>query len=131
MSAVQLRIANVDEAGEQVDIDHEMRRYFATVTALWHTDSSYKAVPSFGSVLHGREVPSVGGETWFANMFVAYTALPESLKAKIAGRHMVHSHDLTWVLCPGLTPTTAQQQRDLPAVTHPLVRTHRDGDRAL
>lgn len=126
-----LRIANVDEDGNILRVDHELRRYFATLTALWHTDGSYKAVPSFGSVLHGREVPPEGGETWFANMFAAYEALSDEIKAKIQGRHMVHNHEFTRMICPGLTPTTEQQKHDLPPVTHPLVRTHADGRKSL
>ncbi len=126
-----LRIANVDEDGNILEVDHELRRYFATLTALWHTDGSYKAMPSLGSILHGREVPPEGGETWFANMFAAYEALPDDMKRTIDGRHMVHNHEFTRVLCPGLTPTTEKQKRDLPPVTHPLVRTHPDGRKSL
>ncbi len=126
-----LRIANTDEDGNILEVDHELRRYFATLTALWHTDGSYKAVPSLGSILHGREVPPEGGETWFANMFAAYEALPDEVKETIEGRHMVHNHEFNRLICPGLTPTTDQQKRDLPAATHPLVRTHPDGRRSL
>ncbi len=125
------RVANVDKDGNLLSEEHELRRYFRVLTGLWHTDGSYKAVPSFGSLLHAREVPPEGGETWYANMFAAYEALPEAIKSKIQGRHMVHSHEFTRVICPDLTPTTEQQQRDLPPVTHPLVRAHSDGRKSL
>ena len=42
-----LRIANVDEQGQKLDINHPIQHYFSTLTALWHTDGSYRAVPSF------------------------------------------------------------------------------------
>ncbi|MDP6708377.1 MAG: TauD/TfdA family dioxygenase [Alphaproteobacteria bacterium] len=125
------RVANVDEDGNLLPEEHELRRYFRVLTGLWHTDGSYKDMPSHASVLHGLEVPPEGGETWYANMFAAYEALPEAVKKKIQGRQMVHSHDLNRIICPGLTPTTEQQKRDLPPMTHPLVRTHADGRKSL
>ena len=45
----------------------------------WHSDISYKALPSLGSLLHAQELPSEGGDTLFANMHLAYDTLPEAL----------------------------------------------------
>ncbi|MDP6709441.1 MAG: TauD/TfdA family dioxygenase [Alphaproteobacteria bacterium] len=69
-----LRIGNVDEDGNRIDPNHPTRRYFAILTALWHSDGSYKAIPSLGSALHALEVPPEGGETWFTNLFAAYVS---------------------------------------------------------
>ena len=125
------RVSNVDEHGTRIDPDSEYSRFFTVLTGLWHTDGSYKAVPSMGSTLHALEIPPEGGETWFCNMFAAYEALPDDVKEKIEGRHMVHAQDFTRVTCPGLTPLTTEQRAFVPPVTHPLVRTHGDGRRSL
>ncbi len=126
-----LRVANVDENGEMIDPDHPVRRYFALLTSLWHTDGSYKALPSLGSMLHALEVPPEGGETWFADMAAAFEALPEDLAAAIEGRHMVHSHNHTRLFAPDIAPMTPEDLEYLPPVTHPLVRRHDDGRRSL
>ena len=47
----------------------------------WHTDNSYLAVPAKATLLHGMEIPSHGGRTWFCNMHSVYEALPETLAA--------------------------------------------------
>ncbi len=125
------RVSNVDEDGNRIDPESEYFRFFTVLTGRWHTDGSYKPMPSMGSILHGQVVPPEGGETWFCNMFRAYDGLPDAIKAKIEGRHMVHAQDFTRVTCPGLTPLTQAQREEVPPVTHPLVRTHGDGRRSL
>jgi alpha-ketoglutarate-dependent taurine dioxygenase len=123
-----LRISNVSESGI---IDVDTQRFFAILTGLWHTDGSYKPVPSYGSILHCLEAASVGGETCFANMIAAYEALPAESKARLAGKHMVHSYEFTRQFAPGIKPLTDAQKTELPPITHPVVRTLRDGRRTL
>ena len=126
-----VRIANVDEHGNKLDPNHYIHRYYSTRTALWHTDGSYKAIPSLGSTLHAIEVPDEGGETCFANTVAAYEALSPALKARIEGKHLVHCHEFTRLFAPGLPPMSEAQKRELPPVTHPVVRTHADGRKGL
>ena len=97
----------------------------------WHTDKSYHAVPSAITMLHGKEVPSKGGETLFANMKLAYEELTSEMKARIDGLKVQHSWEANRINV-GETPATEDQKRERPPVTHPLVRTHPDtGARAL
>ena len=126
-----LRIANVDEQGNKLAADHPIQRYFANLTTLWHTDGSYRAVPSFASMLHALEVTPAGGETCFANAIAAYEALPEDLLREVEGRHMVHSYEFTRHFEPTLPPLTREERDAQPPVTHPLVRRHADGRRSL
>lgn len=57
----------------------------------WHTDHSYDQIPAMGSVLYAHEVPEVGGDTLFANMFKAYEALSDGMQKMLEGMNAVHS----------------------------------------
>src|SRR6266478_971438 len=57
----------------------------------WHTDVSYLERPSLGSVLYAREVPEFGGDTLFANQYLAYESLSEGMKAMLDGMNAIHS----------------------------------------
>ena len=78
------RVANVDEAGNILPPSGEAWRYL-NITWLWHSDSSFRSVPSKGSILHGLEVTASGGETLFCNLCAVHDALPPAMRARIAG----------------------------------------------
>ncbi len=122
------RVANVDEAGRLLATDKPAAKYLS-LTWLWHTDSSFRAVPSLGSVLHGIEVPADGGDTLFANMYAVYDALPPELQARLAGLRAVHSHDHVMSLTDGLAPADESHFTQLDAASHPLIRRHPVTDR--
>lgn len=58
--------------------------------AGWHVDMSFREQPPLGAVLYGIEVPPVGGDTMFANMYLAYDTLSKGMKAIIKGLRGVH-----------------------------------------
>jgi alpha-ketoglutarate-dependent taurine dioxygenase len=83
----------------------------------WHTDKPYHAAPPKLTMLRAVEVPPEGGDTEFANTMLAYDALPEAMKRRIAGLRVV------------FRPAFDDSR---PAVDHPLVRTHPEtGRKAL
>ena len=83
----------------------------------WHTDKPYHAAPPLLTMLRAVEVPPSGGDTEFANTMLAYDALPEETKRRIAALRVVFR--------PAFDASR-------PAVDHPLVRTHPDtGQSAL
>ena len=57
----------------------------------WHTDHSYDQIPAMASILYGKEVPDVGGDTLFASMHAAHDGLSEGLRATLNGLKAVHS----------------------------------------
>lgn len=89
---------------------------------IWHSDVSWREVPSFGSVLRAVEVPPVGGDTLWCDMGAAYEGLDDETKALVEGRVAVHdfSHTFGLLLSP---EQLADHQRRFPAVEHPVVRT--------
>jgi len=110
-------VTNVDEDGQPTT------KLTAVGNYHWHTDKSYHAVPSLMTVLHAKELPPAGGDTQFANMAMAYEALPEATKREIAGLRVVHS----WAASrrrAGAPPPSEVEMRERPPVDHPLVRTH-------
>lgn len=59
----------------------------------WHSDLTYAERPSMGSMLHALEVPEEGGDTAWANMYMAYETLPEETRRRIDGLKAVHIRD--------------------------------------
>lgn len=116
-----------DDDGEPVGIE-DAGRY-------WHTDVSYEDVPPMGSLLYGLEVPPDGGDTLFANQYLAYDSLPQDLKSKITGLKARHRFNYTQIQeTEGSTrkPLTEEQQKQLVGAVHPIVRTHPEtGRKAL
>ena len=89
----------------------------------WHTDSSYRAVPSMGSILHGIEVTKEGGETCFSNMYMVYDALDRDTKRRITGCHARHDFGHLTKLAP-VKPLTESERQAMPPVWQPMVRKH-------
>jgi taurine dioxygenase len=93
--------------------------------AVWHADMTYVDVPPKAAMLHALEVPppTAGGNTYFANMFAAYAALPEDLKNAVEGKVAVHdaSTNSAGMLRKGYSRVT--DVRETVGAHHPLVRT--------
>src|SRR5580704_247395 len=97
----------------------------------WHTDDSYFATPAKATLLHGMEIPSRGGATWFCNMHSVYEALTETLRRRIDGLRAIHGYD-TPRARNRPAPRTPQEIAETPDVEHPLVGTHPEtGRKAL
>jgi taurine dioxygenase len=57
----------------------------------WHTDTTMCAEPPMGAILYGIDVPEYGGDTMFANQYLAYDALSPTMKRLLDGLRAVHS----------------------------------------
>ena len=116
------RVSNVDDEGLLMPADNPTVKQLS-LAQLWHTDSSYRATPCVGSLLHGIEVSRTGGETQFTDMYRVFEALPERLKKLVEGRKCRHDFAQLHKLQP-LRPMTAEEKAAVPPVWHPLVRKH-------
>jgi alpha-ketoglutarate-dependent 2,4-dichlorophenoxyacetate dioxygenase len=101
----------------------DRRRLFNLGNQLWHSDSSYKAVPSKYSLLSGRVVVDAGGNTEFADMRAAYDALDDATKVEI--EDLVCEHSLMYSRGTlGFTELSDEEKRMFSPVRQRLVRTH-------
>jgi taurine dioxygenase len=62
-------------------------------TGLWHSDLSWESNPSMGSILYATEVPKFGGDTLFANMYVALSSLSPAMQQMLEGLSAEHYVD--------------------------------------
>lgn len=92
--------------------------------AIWHADMTYVETPPMAAVLYALEVPPEGGDTYWANMHLAYDTLPPELKQRIAGREAIHdaTYNSAGLLRKGYREV--RDPREAPGARHPLVRTH-------
>jgi len=97
---------------------------------IWHSDVSWREVPSLGSVLRAIEVPPFGGDTLWCDMYAAYEGLPASIRDRIDGLDAMHDFSTSFGALMEPDALAEMQQR-YPAVRHPIVRTHPDTGRKL
>lgn len=102
---------------------------------LWHSDTAYQRVPPMGTILYGIEIPPYGGDTEFANQYLAYETLSEPLRRFLDGLTAVHTSGKGAV-----QKTRSEAMKRAPSglkgdeltSRHPAVRTHPEtGRKAL
>ena len=96
---------------------------------IWHSDVTWRAKPSLGSVLRLREVPPVGGDTLFADMGAAYRGLPKDIRDKVTGLYAQHDFSVfrRRLVEKGASEAELKEfDRQYPAPEHPVIRTHPD-----
>jgi taurine dioxygenase len=118
-------ISNIVENGKAIGA-------LGAYESIWHTDMSYNPEPPCASALYAIEVPPAGGDTGFANMYLAYETMPDGLRQQVEGR--LCRHDSTYnsagELRRGFSEVT--DPRKAPGADHPIIRTHPvTGRRAL
>ena len=103
----------------------------------WHTDLSYLAAPPSFTVLHAWDVPSFGGDTIWANQYLAYETLPAELRQQLLGMTATHSAGMAYGTGGYLQSVADQSSMTiLPSAdahnsqTHPAVIRHPDSGRS-
>ena len=115
-------ISNLDENHAILE-EQDRRRQWREADKLWHTDRSFIDADTTYSLLSGRVIPPVGGNTDFADMRAVYDDLPAAMKTKIATLTAEHSIWHSRALCGG-TNFRPDEIATMPPVVQPLVREH-------
>ncbi len=82
----------------------------------YHTDTSWRLVPTWGAVLRAVDLPPVGGDTIWVDANLAYEGLSDEIKERLDGAHVTHD----------FRAALTANGHDYPIVAHPVVRTHRE-----
>jgi taurine dioxygenase len=98
---------------------------------LYHSDVSWREIPSMGSMLRCVQCPEVGGDTIWINMVAAYENLPEDVKTLIADLKAMHEFlPLFGIVVPD--DQHDEMRKRFPPVAHPIVRIHAEtGEKIL
>jgi taurine dioxygenase len=114
-----------------VKLEHERVNF----GGLWHSDTAYLDIPPMGTLLVAREVPPYGGDTLFANMYLAYESLSPGMRRLIDGLVAVNSSakaDVTKTREDRMRDAARADARCEYVAEHPVVRTHPEtGRKAL
>ncbi len=102
----------------------------------WHADTTMAAEPPMGAILYAIEVPPYGGDTLFANQYLAYEALSDGLKRTLEGLRAVHTDRMVAGPQAGMNAhrsTKVREDADWRETIslHPVVRTHPETGRKL
>jgi taurine dioxygenase len=122
-------IEGFPEVIEVKKLEHERHNF----GGIWHSDTAYLEIPPMGSMLLAREVPPFGGDTEFANQYLAYEMLSDGMRALLAGLTGINSSakaDVTRTREDRIKEQGGERKDYL--AEHPVVRTHPEtGRKAL
>ena len=122
-------LRNFDEDGNIVP-PTDRQRLNNLANKEWHSDSSFKKIPSKLSILSAKMIPSNGGDTEFLSMRAAYNSLPENLKLNIEDKVCWHDYSHGRLkIDPNLV--TSEEKKALPPVKQKLVLNNKKYGKSL
>jgi taurine dioxygenase len=117
-------VTNVKQDGKPVGIlgDGEV---------VWHSDFSFKEVPTAARMLLAVEIPPAGGLTYFTNCYAAYDTLPDAMKRSLVGMTIKQANivDTAMQVRPGAS--LDMDIREVPGPSHPVISTHPETGRNM
>lgn len=87
----------------------------------YHSDTSWRLVPTWGAVLAAVDLPPVGGDTIWVDAHLAYQGLPEDIKTRLERAYVTHD----------FRAALEAAGHDYPIVSHPVIRTHRESGKKI
>ena len=119
------------------EITPVLKRETETVNfgGIWHSDTTYQPCPPMATMLYALELPPVGGDTLFADQYLAYETLSDGLKDTLADLKIVCRSDkaaVTATRVDRIAESGRQTDKNELVGIHPVVRTHPEtGKKAL
>ena len=127
-------VKGLDETPEVIPVvklEHERVNF----GGVWHSDTAYLDVPPMASLLVARDVPAVGGDTLFANMYLAYETLSPGMQRLLDGIVAINSSakaDATKTREDRVRDSARADRKQEYTAGHPVVRVHPEtGRKAL
>jgi taurine dioxygenase len=132
-------IAGIEGHPEVMEFIKEPHETGYNVGGRWHTDTTFLPEPALGSVLYAHEVPPYGGDTLFANMYLAFDTLSAGMQRMLEGLRAIHSGAASYGKGGSFDRNRRQGQgrmsiaigEELDEVSHPVVRAHPETGRKL
>jgi taurine dioxygenase len=107
------------EGHPEIRVVHADAKTEVATGEVWHSDMSCEPEPPMGSILYLHQTPPVGGDTAFANMYLAYETLSEPIKRLVEGLSAFHTS--AHVYSRG---AYERSDKKFPEAVHPIVRRH-------
>ncbi len=121
-----------DSHPQLIKVTNEGKERKTVFGQQWHSDHSQTICPSMASLLHAHELPEVGGETMFTNMYMAFDTLSPGMQHLLQGMRAVHTVVNAGHLRGISDESRRQKELRNPPVLHPVVRVHPEtGRKAL
>jgi taurine dioxygenase len=124
-------IASIAGHPRVVEVRREADETTPVFAEAWHSDWSFLEASPAGTLLYGKVIPPVGGDTLFANQYAAYEALSEAMKARIAQLQGIHSARRSYSpggvygeRDQGRSMAIRYSERAMATQLHPVVRRH-------
>lgn len=109
-------------------LEHERHNF----GGIWHSDTTYLAQPPMGSMLYAQELPPFGGDTLFANQYMAWDTLSDTMRRMLDGLRGISSSakaDVSKTREDRLKTDGRDAQPARIEASHPIARTHPETDR--
>jgi taurine dioxygenase len=115
-----------EDVPEVMILEHDAAR--RANSDRWHNDVTYLATPPFAGVLYAEEIPELGGDTLWANMYLAYESLSDPVKQLVSELRAVHSFAKNFTpqrfAALGMEDRRDAMYQQHPPVSHPVARTN-------
>jgi taurine dioxygenase len=129
-------IASIAGHPRVVEVRREADEATPVFAEAWHSDWSFLEASPAGTLLYGKIIPPVGGDTLFANQYAAYDALPEAMKSRISRLQGIHSARRSYSpggvygeRDKGRSMAIRYSERAMATQLHPVVRRHSETGR--
>jgi taurine dioxygenase len=124
-------IASIAGHPRVVEVRREADETSAVFAEAWHSDWSFLEAPPAGTLLYGKIIPPIGGDTLFADQYAAYAALSSTMKARIADLQGIHSARRSYSPAgvygerdKGRSMAIRYSERAMATQRHPIVKRH-------